>query len=101
MVVGHNYHDVEFVDLSGQQRTCETVPNLPNANMDAGSGATYFDNEILVCGGYDWGETNLAIDSCYGAIREVEGGPLTWEARESLSEPKRSFGTTLIHIWLL
>lgn len=44
-------NQVKAVDLTGEQRTCELIPNLPS-QITYGSAATFINNEATVCGGF-------------------------------------------------
>ena len=55
-------NDAEFIDLSGQGRTCYK-PSCPNTLYFAATGA-YFDGSPLVCGGWDR-TIDRESDLCY------------------------------------
>ena len=55
-------NDAEFIDLSGQFRSCPK-PSAPE-KLDFGSTGAYFDGAPLVCGGYDR-TTDSFQDLCY------------------------------------
>ena len=64
MAVGHNGHDVEFVDLSGQLRTCNKPAAFPD-NVDWGQVGAFFDGSPIVCGGYENDPANEFRSVCY------------------------------------
>ena len=69
MVVGgygtNAYNDVEFVDLSGNNRTCRAVSDYEEAKYC--SIGTFIDDKILVCGGTATGDAQPSEfqDSCF------------------------------------
>ena len=55
MVVGGDnaLNDVEFVDLSGQQRTCNKPADSPGGSTTHhGSTGAYFDGSPIICGAH-------------------------------------------------
>ena len=54
------YGDVELIDLIGQGRTCNKLPNLDQVDMAAVG--TYFDRSPIVCGGFKKGDY---LSACY------------------------------------
>ena len=61
MSVGGSYDSkAEFTDLSGQRRSCPSVPNIPTSD-DSAVGA-FIDGKAIVCGGY---QSSTALSECW------------------------------------
>ena len=58
---------VEVIDLSGQNQTCDPLPDYP---IDYGSVGTFIKDKALVCGGRN-SDPAVFFDDCYEFDNQV------------------------------
>ena len=72
MVGGWPGTDMEFVDISGQRRTCDKPSDYPNSAATEGQKGAFFDGSPLMCGGISFALEEPAItDLCHRYDHEV------------------------------
>lgn len=81
------FNDVEFIDLSGQGRTCRKPEDFPGARQ--GSVGTYIQERALVCGGYFYIGGGIYTSECY--YYNTNG---TWTQGPSMTEAREHTAST-------
>ena len=61
------FSEVTAVDLTGEERTCESVVDMPS-QFDRGLVATFLNKEVVVCGGFN---SDLGTKNCFASSRQV------------------------------
>ena len=59
-------HDVELIDISGQNLSCPFLPNYP---VESGMVGVFINEKALLCGGYN----SIGIGKCFSITSTAVG----------------------------